>query len=78
MNSSSEPQAPESQAPESQPKQRVYKTPQYIRDAIKAYNQRQKETNLEQFTQRKRGYDKKYYQKFKKNDNTEKENPILV
>jgi hypothetical protein len=61
--------------PNIQPVQeKVYKTPAYIRKAIKDYTERQKANNKEQFTQRKRAYDKKYYEKFKKNDNTQEEN----
>lgn len=62
------------QEPNIQPqKEKVYKTPAYIRKAVKAYIERQKEHNKEKFTERKRGYDKKYYAKFKKNDSSQVE-----
>jgi hypothetical protein len=57
--------------PEPQQQEKIYKTPAYIRKAVKAYTLRQKEQNYQQFTERKRGYDKKYYQKFKKTDSLE-------
>ena len=52
--------------------ERVYKTPEYIRKAVKAYADRQKATNKEQFLARKRDNDKKYREKFKKIDNQTK------
>lgn len=60
-----------------QPKQeKVYKTPAYIRKAVDAYIARQKTNNKEEFTQRKRSYDKKYYEKIKKNDTLKEENKV--
>jgi hypothetical protein len=54
--------------------EKVYKTPAYIRKAVNAYTARQKSNNKEEFTQRKRGYDKKYYEKIKKKDSSQEEN----
>lgn len=52
--------------------QKVYKTPEYIRKAVRDYVKRQKENNPDLFKQRKKEVDKRYYQKKnKKVDNTE-------
>lgn len=60
--------------------QKVYKTPEYTRKAVKAYVNRQKENNPDLFKQRRKEADRRYYEKknkkddnseFKKNDNLE-------
>ena len=49
--------------------EKVYKTPTYIRKAVKIYTDKKKTEDLDTFKQKRSEANKKYYQKFKKIDN---------
>ena len=51
--------------------EKVYKTPTYIRKAVKTYTDKKKTEDLDIYKQKRSEANKKYYQKFKKIDSCE-------
>jgi len=56
---------------ESTQKQKIYKTPQYTRNAVNNYNNKKKSENLEEYLARKREISKRHYDLHKKKKNND-------